>query len=400
MAVDQEEREKEKEGAESAAQPEAPAEASPAPENAGEVRPREGSRQREPEQPRHGRRPRRPSAGKGKTAKKAAQRPSPKPARRVKPSPVPASMWLFPSFRLPFSTPGEFVRWFLTGINFWAVAAVAVCALGGWLLLGWLDQPVYREAEAALAGAQATAGLSYTVERTGEAEVTVTGSWNTGEGQEAPSPELAAALCAALSPQEIYGHSSHLYWSVARRFFDGDPYDLTVVLVEGTPLEKDQEPWEPVFTVTLPAGEDQWPEPDCPDPDFAAEFQEAYSQYWLFGQGRKEEMGPPQSDPIIEEGDRPPESQDEEEEAPPLPDLGEEDPGTGEDPDGDSEEESTDEPLKEPDGEEETPDLSEEELEKLPLMERLLAWAGGYRGLTWEEAWEKFWQGDSASESG
>ncbi len=398
MAVDQEEREKEKEGVKDAPQPDAPAEAASAPESAGKTRPREKSQRLATAGPFRGKKPGKLLGGKGKTAKKAAQKPSPKPAKGVKPSPVPASMWLLPSFRLPFSTPGEFARWFLTGINFWAVAAVAVCALGGWLLLGWLDRPVYREAEAALAGAQATAGLSYTVERTGEGEATVTGSWNAEEGQEAPSPELAAALCAALSPQEIYGHSSHLYWSVARRFFDGDPYDLTVVLVEDTPLEKDQEPWEPVFTVTLPAGEDQWPEPECSDPDFAAEFQEVYSQYWLFGQGRQEEMGPPQSDPIIEEGDRPHESQDEEEEAPPLPDLGEEDPESGEDPDGEQEEESTDEPTEEPD--EERPALSEEELAELPLVERLLAWAGGYRGLTWEEAWEKFWQGDSAGEAG
>ena len=330
-----------------------------------------------------------PAPAKKAGGKKPAGKPSRKApggkAPRTRPSPVPASMWLLPSFRLPFSTPGEFARWFLRGINVWAVAAVAVCALGGWLLMGWLGEPVYREAEAALAGAEATAGLSYAVERTGEGEVTVTGTWDAEKGQEAPGPELAAALCAALSPQEIYGHSSHLYWAIAREFFGGAAYDLTVVLVEATPLERDQEPWEPVFSATLPAGEDQWPAPDCPDPDFAAAFEEAYSQYWLFGQGRQEEMGPPQSDPIIEEGDRPPEESSEEE-APPLPDLGEEGESGGED-DGSSEEpggEASSEP-----GEEE-PAPGGDGPEEPSLMERLLAWAGEYRGLTWEEAWDKF----------
>ena len=86
-------------------------------------------------------------------------------------------------------------------------------------------------------------------------------------------------------------------------------------------------------------------------------------------------MGPPQSDPIIEEGDRPPEESSEEE-APPLPDLGEEGEPGGED-DG-----ASDEP-----GGEASSEPGEEEPS---LMERLLAWAGEYRGLTWEEAWDKF----------
>ncbi len=103
---------------------------------------------------------------------------APKRKRRRRPSPVPVSMWLLPRFRLPFSTPGEFLRWFLTGINLWAVAAVLLCIFGGYRLVGALSQPRLPGAEQALAGGEATAGLSYQVERTGEGEVTVTGLWD------------------------------------------------------------------------------------------------------------------------------------------------------------------------------------------------------------------------------
>ena len=371
-------REEEKAGEERPVRGEAPAReelpAAPAAPEKGEKAPPAGEKPRK-----------KPAPGKKAPGKKAP--PPPKKGKKAgKPSPVPASMWLLPSFRLPFSTPGEFARWFLRGINFWAVAAVALCALGGWLLVEWLSQPVYREAAAALAGGEATAGLRYTVEMTGERAVTVTGNWDAGKGEEAPGPELAAAVCAALSPQEIYGHSSHLYWSIAREFFDGEAYDLTVELLEDTPQEKDEEPWEPVFSATLPAGEDQWPEPDCPDPDFAAAFEEAYSQYWLFGQGRKEVMDTPQSDPIIEEGDRP-EEESSEEEAPPLPDLT--------DPEGESAPE--DGPGGEEDPGEEAPDEEEPGEDEAPrppedpgLLDRILEWAAGCRGLTWEEALDKF----------
>lgn len=259
---------------------------------------------------------------------------APKRKRRRRPSPVPVSMWLLPRFRLPFSTPGEFLRWFLTGINLWAVAAVLLCIFGGYRLVGALSQPRLPGAEQALAGGEATAGLSYQVERTGEGEVTVTGLWDPEAGQDPPSPELAAALCAALSPEEIYGHSSHLYRSIASRFFEGEDFDLIIVLREKDP-EKPEEGWkppEPVFSITRRAGAEDWPQPDC-TPDFAQAWRDCYDGYWLFGQGRKEDLGPPQSDPIIEEGDLPPESPPEnsEEEAPPLPDLDGES-GASEDP--------------------------------------------------------------------
>ena len=61
--------------------------------------------------------------------------------RRRRPSPVPVSMWLLPRLRLPFGTAGGFFRWFLTGINLWAVGAVVVCAVAGWALLERFAQP-------------------------------------------------------------------------------------------------------------------------------------------------------------------------------------------------------------------------------------------------------------------
>ncbi|MCI8653270.1 MAG: hypothetical protein HFF11_06230 [Angelakisella sp.] len=271
--------------------------------------------------------------------KAAASRPKAKGApgkkkRRRRPSPIPVSMWLLPRYRLPFSTPQEFLRWFLTGINLWAVAAVLLCAFGGYRLVEILNQPRLPGVEQALTGGQATAGLSYTVARTGEKEATVTGVWDPETGGEPPGPDLAAALCAALSPEEIYGHSDHLYQTIARRFFQGEDFDLTIVLREKEP-EKPEEGWEapkPVFSLTRQAGAEDWPRPEC-TPAFEEAWREAYSGYWIFGQGRKEEMGPPQSDPIFEVGDQPPEepsSDREEEEAPPLPDLGGEEPDQAE----------------------------------------------------------------------
>lgn len=293
-----------------------------------------------------------------KPARRApGNRPGQSPAktrRRRRPSPVPVSMWLLPRFRLPFATPLEFARWFFTGINLWAVAAVVLCVFGGCRLVEALNQPRLPGAEQALAGGEATAGLSYRVERTGEGEVTVTGQWDPEAGEEPPGPELAAALCAALSPEEIYGHSDHLYRSIASRFFDGEDFDLAVVLREKEP-DKPEEGWEPpepVFSITRGAGEADWPQPDC-DPAFARAWRDCYDGYWLFGQGRKEDLGPPQSDPIIEEGDLPsePPPDSSEEEAPPLPDLdgeGEEPQEPGEDPppdpDGTDQPEDPDEP--------------------------------------------------------
>ena len=268
-------------------------------------------------------------------AKKPASPPKKSPARpkkagpggarrkRARPSPVPVSMWLLPRLRIPFGTPLEFLRWFFTGINFWAVGAVVLCAVAGWGLLERFGQPRQLGVEQALAGGEGTGGLTYTVERTGVLEATVTGSWDPEKGQEEPGPELAAALCAALSPEEIYGHSDHLYRAIAGRFFDGEDFDLVILLKEQEP-EKPGEDWsppEPVFSIRRGAGEEDWPQPEC-DAAFARRWREAYSGYWVFGQGRKEDLGPPQSDPIIEEGDRPPEEPDSDsEEAPPLPDL-------------------------------------------------------------------------------
>ena len=84
-----------------------------------------------------------------------------------------------------------------------------------------------------------------------------------------------------------------------------------------------EEPLEPLFSVTRGPGDQEWPQPQC-DATFLRAWEEAYGRYWSFGQGRKEEMGPPQSDPVFEEGDLPPEEEEsggEDEEAPPLPDL-------------------------------------------------------------------------------
>jgi len=309
-------------------------------------------------------------------------------------------MWLLPRLRLPFSTPVEFLRWFVTGINLWAVGAVVLCAFAGWGLLERLSQPRQLGVEQALAGGEGTRGLSYTVERTGEEEATVTGTWDEERDQEEPGPELAAALCAALSPEEIYGHSDHLYRSIASRFFEGKDFTLTICLRRTATKEEQKEETqpEPLFSVTRPAGSDDWPQPDCAAA-FAEDWRESYDQYWLFGQGRKEEMGPPQSDPIFEEGDLPPESSEEdEEEAPPLPDL---DGGSSDAEDGPSQgEDGEEEPSGQP--EEETlasgPSSSSGgsssggETDQLPesWLDRLLVYASRYRGLSWEEAWEVF----------
>ena len=313
----------------------------------------------------------------------------PAPRRKRRPSPVPVSMWLLPRFRLPFSTPVEFARWFFTGVNLWAVAAVLLCALGGYRLVEALGRPRLPGAEQALAGGEATAGLSYRVERTGEAEVTVTGLWDPEAGEDPPGPELAAALCAALSPEEIYGHSDHLYRSIASRFFEGEDFDLTIVLREKEP-EKPEEGWEPpepVFSVTRPAGAEDWPRPDCSDA-FARAWRDRYDQYWLFGQGRKEDLGPPQSDPIIEEGDLPsePPPDSSEEEAPPLPDLdgesgGSEDPGEDPPPEPDDPDRPDDpEDPKEPDASSDGGGSSSrgeppEETEPPRGLERFFRWA-------------------------
>lgn len=232
-------------------------------------------------------------------------------------------MWALPHYRFPFTNLREFLLWFFAYLNYWAVAAVVLCAVAGYLLLGWLARPRAVGVEQALSGGESTKGLSYVVEQTGEGEVTVTGSWDPEAGQEAPGPELAAALCAALSPDAIYGHSDHLYRSIAGRFFEGKDFSLTIALRQALPKNpKEEAPPEPLFSVTRRAGDTAWPQPDC-DPSFARQWREAYDAYWLFGQGRKEEMGPPQSDPIIEIGDLPPESESSEEEgdSPPLPDL-------------------------------------------------------------------------------
>ena len=240
--------------------------------------------------------------------------------RRRRTSPVPVSMWLLPPFRLPFSNPREFLLWFLAGVNLWAIGAVLFCALGGYFLLGWLGQPRMTGVEQALAGGEGTRGLSYRVEQVGDGEAAVTGIWDPEKEESPPGPELAAALCAALSPDPIYGHSQHLYRSIANRFFEGKDFTLTILLQEAA--KEKEEPLEPLFSVTRGPGDQEWPQPQC-DAAFLREWKEAYGRYWSFGQGRKEEMGPPQSDPILEEGDLPPEESggQEEEEAPPLPDL-------------------------------------------------------------------------------
>ena len=113
------------------------------------------------------------------------------------------------------------------------------------------------------------------------------------------------------------------------------------------------------FSITRRAGAEDWPQPDC-TPDFAQEWRDCYDGYWLFGQGRKEDLGPPQSDPIIEEGDLPPESPPEssEEEAPPLPDLDGES-GAPEDP-GESQPLEPEDPTEDP-GEPEGPNPSSAE---------------------------------------
>lgn len=323
-----------------------------------------------------------------------------KKRRRKKPSPVPVSMWLLPQLRLPFSTPMEFFRWFIRGINFWAVGAAALCAVAGWMILGRFSQPRQLGVEQALSGGEGTAGLTYTVEQTGENEVTVTGSWDEEQEQQEPGPELAAALCAALSPEEIYGHSDHLYRAIASRFFEGEDFTLTIRLRRAMTKEDEEEP-EPVFSVTRPAGAADWPQPDCAAA-FAEKWREEYDQYWIFGQGRKEEVGEPQADPIYEEGDRPPEpDQSDDEEAPPLPDLdgaspsGEggddedgEDGGSGEKPD---EQEPESNPSSEENPGDESGDGGDEE-PPVPenWLDRLLAYASRYRGLSWKEAWELF----------
>lgn len=327
----------------------------------------------------------------------------PNPPRRKKrrrPSPVPVSMWLLPRLRLPFASPLEFLRWFVTGINFWAVGAVILCAVAGWALLERFSQPRQLGVEQALAGGEGTRGLTYIVERTGENEVTVTGTWDPEKEQEEPDPRLAAALCAALSPEEIYGHSDHLYRAIASRFFQGEDFDLTILLRRAMDKKDEEEP-EPLFSITRPAGADDWPQPDC-DAVFAKQWREAYHQYWLFGQGRKEEMGPPQSDPIFEEGDRPPESGEEssEEEAPPLPDLdGASSQQTGDpagEQEGDGAEESSSSPPEEPSSGSSSGSDGGSSADGEPVeppegwLERLVAYAARYRGLSWKEAWELF----------
>lgn len=324
--------------------------------------------------------------------------------RRKKPSPVPVSMWLLPRLRLPFSSTLGFLRWFAAGINFWAVGAVVLCALAGWALVDRLSQPRQLGVEQALSGGEETRGLVYTVVRTGEASVTVTGTWDEEKDQEQPDPALAAALCAALSPEEIYGHSDHLYQAIADSFFEGGDFDLTICLRRAMAKEDEEEP-EPIFSITLPAGSKDWPQPDCAAA-FGAKWREAYNQYWLFGQGRKEDLGPPQSDPIIEEGDLPPEpSESAEEEAPPLPDLdgidgpgdGEDDEGDGntedgekvEDPDSPPEESASDHGSSSDHGE----DAEGEDIQPSgDWLDRLVAYAARYRGLSWKEAWALFWE--------
>lgn len=320
--------------------------------------------------------------------------------RRKKPSPVPVSMWLLPPSRLPFSTPMDFFRWFIKGVNLWAVGAVILCVLAGWTLAKRFQEPRQLGVEQALSGGEGTAGLTYTVELTGENEVTVTGSWDAEKEQREPGPELAAALCAALSPEEIYGHSDHLYRAIASRFFEGEDFTLTIRLKRAMTKEDEEEP-EPIFSVTREAGAEDWPQPDCAAA-FAEKWREEYDQYWLFGQGRKEEVGPPQADPIYEEGDRPPETdQSDEEEAPPLPDLDGDLPFVdGEDGEDDQDGEDGEEPAgQEPESEpssEEDPAGEDGEVgdEEPPApenwLDRLVAYASRYRGLSWKEAWELF----------
>jgi len=304
-------------------------------------------------------------------------------------------MWLLPRLRLPFSTPAGFLRWFVTGINFWAVGAVVLCAFAGWFLLERFGQPRQLGVEQALAGGEGTQGLTYTVERTGEEEATVTGTWD-GETDPEPDPELAAALCAALSPEAIYGHSDHLYRAIASRFFEGEDFTLTILLRRTATKEEqkeDTEP-EPLFSVTRPAGADDWTQPDCAAA-FARDWRESYDQYWLFGQGRKEEMGPPQSDPIFEEGDLPPEPGGEQdgEEAPPLPDLdGGSSGAEGGPPQG--EETSSSQAEEEPSSSSSSSGGGEDGDAPGGWLERLLAYASRYRGLSWEEAWELFREGN------
>lgn len=298
----------------------------------------QGEREKPPASP-----ARKKAAGKGNPPEKSqrksrekAQKPTRRPAKsktsgkkRRRESPIPVSMWPLPFYCFPFSNPKEFVLWLFTGINFWAVGAVILCALAGYSLIGWLSRPRAVGVEQALSGGESTKGLSYVVERTGEEEITVTGFWDPEAGQEPPTPELAAALCAALSPDAIYGHSDHLYRSIAEKFFQGEDFSLTICLREKLPKGSKEEPPEPVFSITRKEGDRSWPQPDC-DAAFARRWRESYGDYWLFGQGRKEEMGPPQSDPIIEIGDLPPESEPaEEDDNPPLPDLDEESSGEG-----------------------------------------------------------------------
>lgn len=323
--------------------------------------------------------------------------------KRKRPSPVPVSMWLLPPLRFPFSTPMDFIRWFLTGINFWAVGAVILCVFAGWTLVKRFEQPRQLGVEQALSGGEGTAGLTYTVEQTGEDEVTVTGTWDIEKEQQEPGPELAAALCAALSPEEIYGHSDHLYRAIAGRFFDGEDFTLTIRLRRAATKEEEklEEEPEPVFSVTREAGSENWPQPDCAAA-FAAKWREEYDRYWLFGQGRKEEVGPPQADPIYEEGDRPPEpDQGDGEEAPPLPDLdgdltfvdGEDSEGDQDGEDGEelSEQQPEGEPSSEDDPAGEDGDGDNEEPPPPEgWLDRLVAYASRYRGLSWKEAWALF----------
>lgn len=328
-----------------------------------------------------------------------------KKRRRKRPSPIPVSMWLLPRLRLPFSSLPGFLRWFVTGINLWAVGAVAVLAFAGCFLADRLSQPRQLGVEQALSGGEGTRGLCYTVERTGEAEVTVTGTWDPEKEQQEPGPELAAALCAALSPEEIYGHSDHLYQAIAGSFFQGEDFRLIIRLRRAMNKEDEEEP-APLFSVILPAGSKNWPQPDCAAA-FGRKWREAYDQYWLFGQGRKEDLGPPQSDPIFEEGDLPPEpSSDDEEEAPPLPDLdgdlslpddgdqtGED--GSGEDPeDGDSSDSQPEQSSSSDGGSSDHGGEAgrEELLSSDDWLDRLVAYASRYRGLSWKEAWALFWE--------
>lgn len=108
-------------------------------------------------------------------------------------------------------------------------------------------------------------------------------------------------------------------------------------------------------------------------------------------------MGPPQSDPVFEEGDLPPEEEEsggEDEEAPPLPDL---------DGEGEPEQSGSSQPEDAPpdsssgsssDGEPPPPEDDRPRPESEGWLEKLLVYARQYRGLSWEEAWELFWKGE------